>query len=510
MTKGKVFLLGAGPGDPELITARALRHLRKADVVLYDALVHKDLLAACKDSAELIFVGKRAGRQSERQASINDQLVKEARAGKKVARLKGGDPYLFGRGSEEAEHLAKAGIEFEVVPGIPSPIAATVYSGISLTHRDLASSVAYVTATESPDKDRSSHDWARLATATQTLVIFMGMRKLDSLMRLLVEHGRPEDTPVAVVQWASLPRQKTVVGTLSDIAERVQAENLERPAITIVGEVVTLREHLRWFDTQPLFSKRVLITRPMHQAGVLAQRLRDEGAEPVAIPSIRLEDPPDVDAFRAAVKNAHAYDWLLFTSQNTVHRFFDRLKALGKDTRSLKGPTVAAIGQKTAAALRENGLIADHVTKNAHAEGLLSAIDSNMADKHARILLPRALHAREVLPETLRNAGHLVDVVAAYQTVAPSDEDKTRLLDTLQTNSIDAALFTSGSSVDQLCDLLEPEAQSILNGLTIAAIGKVTAAALEARQLNAEIVAEEATIESLVEGLRAYYDKVEP
>jgi uroporphyrinogen III methyltransferase/synthase len=259
--QGRVYLLGAGPGDPELITARALRRLKEADVVLYDALVHTELLRHARKDAELVFVGKRAGRVSERQASINARLIAEAKAGKRVARLKGGDPYLFGRGSEEAAALAEAGIPFEVVPGVPSPMAAAAYTGISLTHRDLASSVAYVTATESVEKDASAHDWAKLATATQSLVLFMGLRKLDSLMQRLIEHGRPPQTPAAVVSCASLSTQRTVLGTVGDIAEKVRRENLAMPALTIVGEVVSLHEKLRWFDVLPLFGKRVLIPR---------------------------------------------------------------------------------------------------------------------------------------------------------------------------------------------------------------------------------------------------------
>ena len=245
---GKVYLLGAGPGDPELITLRAQRRLAEADLVLYDALVHPDSLELCRPDAERVFVGKRGGRASERQTDINERMVEAARAGRTVARLKGGDPYLFGRGSEEAEDLAAAGVPFEVVPGVPSPMAATAYAGISLTHRELASSIAYVTASESLLKDQSAHDWQKLATATQTLVIFMGMRKLESLMQVLVAHGRPASCPAAVIQSASLPEQRTVVGTVGDIASRAREAGIGMPALTIVGDVVSLREQLRWYD----------------------------------------------------------------------------------------------------------------------------------------------------------------------------------------------------------------------------------------------------------------------
>ena len=307
-TVAPVYLLGAGPGDPELITVRALRRLREADVVLYDALVHPDVLAECRPDAEQVFVGKRAGAPSARQARINERMVQEARAGRTVARLKGGDPYLFGRGSEEAEVLAAAGVPFEVIPGVPSPLAAAAYAGISLTHRDLASSVAYVTATESVVKDRTSHDWAKLATATQTLVIFMGMRKVDTLMSLLVEHGRPPTTPVAVVQWASLPRQRTVTGTVADISARVEQAGLSMPALILVGEVTRLRRSLRWFDTRPLFGKRVLVTRSSHQGGPTAAALRDAGAEPVLVPMLRFGPPASTAPLASALERLPGYD----------------------------------------------------------------------------------------------------------------------------------------------------------------------------------------------------------
>ena len=505
MRTGKVYLLGAGPGDPELITARALRHLRSADLVLYDALVHPELLAECKEDAEVVFVGKRAGRRSERQADINQRLLAGARLGKKVVRLKGGDPYLFGRGSEEAEHLSAAGIDFEVVPGVPSPIAVAAYAGLSLTHRDLASSVAYVTATESLDKDRTTHDWPKLATGTQTLVIFMGMRKLDSLMQLLIEHGRPPDTPAVVVQSASLPTQRTVVGTVASIAKRVREANLGRPAITIVGHVVELRQHLRWFDTQPLFAKRVLVTRPKHQADALEQQLRDQGAQTLSIPAIQIGPPPDPAQFERAVRDVANYDWVLFTSQNTVARFFDTLASLGLDTRALSGPVVAAIGEKTAAALKAHGLEPDHIATQARAEAMIDIVTKHADGGSQKVLLPRAQIAREILPQGLKEAGHHVDVVAAYTTLAASEQSQRSLSDALGSSGVDAALFTSASAVDQVCASLQPNTLASLRSVTLAAIGPITEAALLAHGLKAHVVAQKPTIENLVESLRSYY-----
>ncbi len=501
---GKVYLVGAGPGDPELITARGLRRLREADLVLYDALVHPDQLNAARPDAELVFVGKRAGRIGQRQAEINRRLLDAAHAGKTVVRLKGGDPYLFGRGSEEAELLASEGIPFEVVPGVPSPLAATAYAGLSLTHRELASSVAYVTATESVEKDRTGHDWSKLATATQTLVIFMGMRKLDSLMKLLIEHGRPPDTPAAVIHWASLPRQRTVVGTVTNIHERASEAGLGLPALTIVGEVVRLRENLRWFDTKPLFGKRVLVTRTVQQAGSLATLLRDEGAQPVLAPTIRLGPSPDPAAVREAIQRAGEYDWVLFTSANAVDGVFSTLAELGLDARALAGTGLCAIGSKTEEALRAHGICADLVPEDSRAEGLAAALQSRLSPG-AKLLLPRAKIAREVLPETLRRAGATVDVVAVYENLPPEPKEARRIRSLVDPSECDAVLFTSSSTVQNLADVLGANAADRLNALRLFSIGPVTTDTAEALGLEVTGTAEEQTIESLVATARAYY-----
>ncbi len=501
---GKVYLVGAGPGDPELITARGLRRLREADLVLYDALVHPDQLQAAKPGAELIFVGKRAGRVSDRQAAINRRLVEAARAGKTVVRLKGGDPYLFGRGSEEAELLATEGVPFEVVPGVPSPLAATAYAGLSLTHRELASSVAYVTATESVEKDRTGHDWAKLATATQTLVIFMGMRKLDSLAELLMEHGRAADTPAAVVQWASLPRQRTVVGTLSNIHALASAAGLGLPALTIVGEVVRLRENLRWFDTKPLFGKRVLVTRAVHQAGSVASLLRDEGAEPVLAPTIAIAPPHDEGPLRDAVTHLDCYDWLVFTSANAVDAFFAALRDAGLDARAIGRARLCSIGAKTKAALDAHGLRTDLLPADARAEGVLEALVPMLGER-TRILLPRAEIAREVLPNSLREAGAKVDVVAAYRNVPPGDAEVRRIRTLVDPEELDAVLFTSSSTVENLCDALGEDAADRLNALALFSIGPVTTKTAEQLGLRVSGTAQSQTIESLVAVARAYY-----
>lgn len=506
--RGRVFLVGAGPGDPELITLRAVRHLQRADLVLYDALVHPELLQHVPAGAERVFVGKRGGRVSERQTEINERLVRAAQAGRTVVRLKGGDPYLFGRGSEEAEALAKAGIPFEVVPGVPSPLAATAYAGISLTHRDLASSVAFITATESPEKDTSSHDWAHLATATQTLVIFMGRRRLASMMQALLDHGRSPDTPVAVVQWASLPRQRTVVGTVADIHRRVAEAGIGTPALTIVGEVVRLRETLRWFDDKPLFGRRVLVTRAVDQAGALVTKLREAGADTLSVPTIRVQPPSDPGPLRRAVADLTGYRVVVFTSANAVRSFFDELYASGRDARALGTAQVAAIGPKTADELRERGVFADIVPDDSTNEGIVAAL-LPVVRAGDRVLLPRARVAREVLPDTLRAAGVEVDVVTAYETLGPDDATRDVLRHALLGDPdddtfapVDTVAFTSSSTVRNLIDALTAageDARALLATRTLLSIGPITSDTLRAAGLEPTLEASPHTIAAMVE-----------
>lgn len=503
MATGKVYLIGAGPGDPELVTVRALRRLSDADVVMYDALVHPDLLERCREDAELVFVGKRGGQPSERQSRINERLVAYARAGHTVARLKGGDPYLFGRGSEEAEVLAAEGIPFEVIPGVPSPLAATAYAGLSLTHRDLASSVAYVTATESPEKDRTAHDWDKLATATQTLVIFMGLRKLETLMDLLVSHGRPPTTPVAIVQSASLPSQRTVVGTLADIVSKVREAGVTMPALTIVGEVVELRDKLRWFDNKPLFGKRVLVTRPSGRAAVLSQMLRDAGADPVVAPTIRIVDPEDAAPLREAVSRIDRYRWIVLTSRNGVERLFAEIARQGGDARRLGNAKVAAIGPGTADELARFGVRPDRVPAEYRGEAVAQAIlDAENGDlRGVPVLLARAAVARDVVPSMLRDAGAEVDVAPAYRSVPPEGEEVDRLRSLVRDRAIDVVTFTASSTVSNLVELLGDGAARALAPLTVASIGPITTQTAEQLGVRVDVTARVYTNEGLVAAL---------
>jgi uroporphyrinogen III methyltransferase/synthase len=504
---GKVYLLGGGPGDPELITVRAKRRLGEADLVLYDALIHPDLLTFVRPGAQLEYVGKRAGRVYERQASINARLVEAARQGLTVARLKGGDPYLFGRGSEEAEHLAAEGVPFEVVPGVPSPLAVTAYAGISLSHRDLASSIAYITATESDDKAGSAHDWSKLATATQTLVIFMGVRKLDALMHTLIANGRLASCPAMVIQSASLPSQRTVVGTVETIAELANAAGIGMPALTIVGDVVTLRERLRWYDLQPLFGKRVLVPRASQQAAAMAQLLRDAGAEPVIAPAIRIAPPTDSAALSRAVHDVSTYGWLAFTSANGVEAFFHELREQGGDGRRLGAVQVAAIGPATAAALRAQGIAPDVIAGEFVGEAVAEAIldRHGESDKPLKVLLARAEVARQALPERLRAAGAVVDVVAAYRTLPPLPDDAARLRSLILEGGVDVVTFTSSSTVEQSLAAVGDGCAEALAKLTVACIGPITRDTALARGIRVDVMAESYTTEGLIAALAQHF-----
>lgn len=500
-------MLGAGPGDPELITLRARRRLAQADLVLHDALIHPELLAFCNPLAEVVYVGKRAGRTSERQSDINARMVTAAREGRIVARLKGGDPYMFGRGSEEAEHLAAAGIDFEVVPGVPSATAATAYAGMSFSHRELASSVAYVTATESEQKDQSAHDWAKLATATQTLVIFMGVRKLQSLMELLMLHGRAPDCPAAVIQSASLPEQRTVVATVATIAQAAQDARIGMPALTVVGEVVGLRDRLRWYDRKPLFGRRVLVTRPAEQAGSLIEVLRDAGADAVSMPAIAIEPPEDSAPLRAAVEGTGRYDWVIFTSANGVKAFFRELRAQGGDARRFGKARVAAIGPATAERLRAHGIepdvVPDEFRGEAVAERLIAMHPDGMGA--VRVLLARAAVARDALPELLRAAGARVDVVAAYRSVPCGGAAAASVREMIERGDVHVATFTSPSTVESTLAALGDGAAALLSRLTLASIGPVTTEAAVRHGLDVAVTATHYTSAGLVAALEQYF-----
>ena len=509
---GVVYLVGGGPGDPGLLTLRGAELLATADVVLHDELVHPSLLDRVRPDAEVRHVGKRGGDPGAKQASqgaIDDALVALARAGRSVVRLKGGDPFLFGRGSEEAETLAAAGVPFEVVPGIPSPLGAAAYAGISLTHRDLASSVTFVSAATRAGAD---FPFGELASVRGTICVLMGMRRLGEVCdRLVREAGRDPATPAAVIQWGTRVEQAVVEGRLDAIAELSRAAGLGSPAIVVVGPVVTLRRTLRWFDARPLFGKRVLVTRPVGQAGATAELLRRQGADPLELPAIALFPPPDPARVTAAVRELDRYDVVAFTSENGVLHLFRELDAQGRDARAFGRARVAAVGTATAAALRARGVRADIVPAEFRGDTLADAILADpevaaaLARGRARVLVPRALVAREVLAARLQEHGCEVSILPVYETRPASAERRAELITRLEAHAVDAVLLTSSSTADSLCELLGARAAELLHGVVLASIGPVTTATAEKRGLTVVVTATVSTTVGLLDALEQHF-----
>ncbi|MBI4499018.1 MAG: uroporphyrinogen-III C-methyltransferase [Chloroflexi bacterium] len=497
---GKVYLVGGGPGDPGLITVKGTEALRAADVVVYDRLIDPRLLSYAPPRAERIYVGKQSARHTLRQEEINALLVERAQAGQTVVRLKGGDPFVFGRGGEEAETLREAGIPFEVVPGVTSAIAAATYAGIPVTHRGVTSSLAVITGHEDPTKEASSLHLEGLATAAGTLVFLMGVENLPTLVGELLRHGRSPQTPVALVRWGTWPQQETVTGTLGDIVDTLAAREqpFGAPAVIVVGEVVALRERLRWFDNRPLWGKRVLITRSRDQAGRLAHLLAEQGADPIEVPAIAIAPPDDPGPLDDALGRIREYTWVVFTSVNGVAGVFARLEAQGRDARALAGVRVCAIGPATAASLRERGIRPDFVpdaflTREV-AKGLA---DLGVAGK--RVLLPRTDIVGEDLAGALYEAGAAVDQVVAYRTL-PAQEIDPEVREQLRAGAIDLVTFTSSSTVRNLVSLLGDD-RAVLERCTIASIGPITTRTAHELGLRVEIEAQEHTVPGLMRAI---------
>ena len=501
MSKGIVWLVGAGPGDPGLISVKGLRLIQSADSIVFDRLVDKRLLDSAREDAELIDVGKIPGKRINRQEDINSLLIELGSAGKKVVRLKGGDPFVFGRGGEEAEALVEAGVAFEIVPGITSAIAAPAYAGIPLTHRKLASSFTVVTGSEDPAKPESAVDWKVLAKSSDTLAVLMGQSNLRSIADELMKHGRAPETPVALVQWGTEPYQRTLTATLSDIADMAAENGISAPAVTIVGDVVRLREAIRWFDNRPLFGKRVLVTRTRTQASTLSDMLTQRGAQPLELPTIEIQPMADYSDLDRALGEATAYGWMVFSSANAVDVVFDRLSALRLDARVLHSVKIAAIGPATRRRLLSRGIITDFMPISFVAEAAVSEL-GGLGVNGARVLLPQAEIARDVLRQGLAKLGASVDAISVYRTVTPKDTAE-RLRDILA-DGIDIATFTSSSTVSNLVELLEGNT-STLKDATIACIGPITAERAAEVGLSADIVATEHTIAGLIEAVESHF-----
>lgn len=508
MPRGKVYLVGAGPGDPGLLTLRGKEVLGMAEVVIYDYLANPKLLEYASPEAERIYVGKKGGEHTLSQDGINDLLVQKGLK-HKVARLKGGDPFVFGRGGEEAQVLQRAGIPFEVVPGVTAAIAVPAYAGIPLSHRDHTASIAFVTGHEREDARDSKIAWDKLATGVGTLVFFMGVKNLPDICTSLMAHGRGPGTPVAVIRWGTTSEQETVVGTLENIVERVREAGLRPPAITVVGGVVALRGELNWFERRPLFGRRILVTRAREQASEFKQQLEELGAQCVEFPTIAIEPPPSWDPVDEAISRLASYDWMVFTSVNGVRFFMERLLHSGLDVRELKGVRLVAIGPKTAEAVRKFGLRLDLVPREYRAEAILEGLAGEKVEG-TRFLIPRAMMARDILPDTLRERGAEVHVVPAYQTVLPIGRSP-QILDQLMKKEIHCVTFTSSSTVSNFFSMFDKSGlQAALKGVAIACIGPITADTARDFGLKTDIMPGEYTIPALVRSICSYFSgKVE-
>jgi uroporphyrinogen III methyltransferase / synthase len=489
---GVVYLVGAGPGDPGLMTARSLELIGSADVVFYDRLIPPGALDGVRPDAELVYVGKQPGVPSVPQEEIGERLIEAARAGKSVVRLKGGDPFVFGRGGEEGEALRAAGVEFEVVPGVTAGVAATAYAGIPVTHRDDASAVAFVTGHEDPEKEETAIDWEALARFPGTLVFYMGVKRLAENAAALIDAGRDPDEPAAAVERGTMAGQRTVAATLGTIAEAVEREAVEAPALIAVGAVVERRETLAWLERRPLHGKRVVVTRARAQASGLAATLRELGAKVVELPAIRIEPKIDSDEVRRTVERIGEYALICVTSPNGAHLLFEALDAVGLDARALRA-TVAAIGPGTARALAEHGIRADVVPERFVAEALIEALEGIEVEGR-RVLIARAAEARDVLPDALRERGAEVDVVALYETVR-EDPDPEEIE---AAQAADYVTFTSSSTVTNLTEAL---GERFPKDARVVSIGPITSEAARAVGLEVHAEAKRHDIPGLIEAL---------
>ncbi len=503
--RGTVYLIGAGPGDPGLMTLKGMEILEKSDVVVYDYLVNPRLLSYARRDAEIIYVGKRAGVKEKSQGEINRLLIDRAGKGKTVARLKGGDPFIFGRGGEEAATLSKKGIPFEVIPGVTSASAVPAYAGIPLTHRNVTSSFAVVTGHEDPAKEESNIPWDVLSRIG-TVVFLMGVRNIEKNMRMLMDNGKPPATPAAVITWGTYPFQAVATGTVGSIARILKKrKDISSPAIVVTGEVVNLRDVINWYERKPLFGKRVLVTRAREQAEPFLRMLEEEGAEVIEFPVIQIVPPGSYEELDRAIWSVRDYDWLVFTSVNGVAKFFERLIESGKDVRELYGLKIAAIGEATAGEIEKKGVRVELLPVEYRAEGLIEMFGKeNMNGK--RVLIPRAKEARDILPVKLREMGAVVDVVTAYETRKPGKGVSTKIKKMLDKNMIDAVTFTSSSTVTNFLSIF-PEWKPLRGKPALACIGPITEKTLRDAGFRARITPGEYTVEKLAREIAAYFGK---
>ena len=501
----KVYLIGAGPGDPGLFTLKGKAVLEKADVVIYDYLANEDLLEYARPDAEIIYAGKKGGDHTMPQEAINALIVSKAKEGNIVARLKGGDPYMFGRGGEEGEAVLEAGIPFEVVPAVSSAQAATAYAGIPLTHRSFASSVCFATGHEDPAKPETAHDWKSLARGRSTLVFFMGMKNLPEISRKLIEAGMPEDTPAALVHWGTTARHRSLAATIKTLPQAAKEHGFAAPSLIVVGQVVALKDTLGWFEHKPLLGKTIVVTRAREQGSDTAKLLAEEGARVIQFPTITVAPLQEHTPVREVIGKLSEYQWVLFTSANGVRYFWEQLEAVGQDARAFgqgNGIKVAAIGEATARALRGRGIVPDFVPESYVAEsmakGLLAACGPSPSG--LRMLLPRAKEARDVLPDELGKHGIRVDILPVYET-RPSGERREEVLALLQAGEVDCITFGSSSTVTNFLSLIPAQVLREHSETKLACIGPITAATLEKAGLACSMQPKEHSIPGLVKVL---------
>lgn len=493
---GICHLAGAGPGDIGLVTLRTKECVEKADVVVYDYLSNPEILSWAKPEAILVYVGKKAGTHTLTQEEINTVLVHETAAGKRVVRLKGGDPFVFGRGGEEALALADAGLPFEIIPGVTSAIAAAAYAGIPVTHRGVAVQTTIFTGHEDPTKPETQLDYAGLARIGGTKILLMGVERLEAITGEMIAHGASKEMPVALVRWGTTPQQETLRGRLENIGQLARVQGFSAPAIAIFGEVVNLRQNLRWFDNRPLFGRRIVVTRSRKQAGALSTELRAVGADVLEIPTIRIEPPANLREFAELVRDAHQYDWLVFTSPNAVEAFFDLFYRIYGDAREIGGVRIAAIGPATAKRVADYRFKVDLQPEEFVAEGIIKAFRAEGDVENLRFLLPRAEVTREILAPALTKLGAIVDEAIAYRTV-PETADRTGAFARFQKEGADVITFTSSSTVEHFLALnptLPPSVQ-------LASIGPVTSQTLRDHGLKPHIEAVQHDIPGLVKAI---------
>lgn len=496
--KGKVYIVGAGPGDAGLITVKGLRAIERADCIVYDFHINPRLLVHARDNVEFIYAGKRGGHHEMSQEEINAVLVQKAKEGKVVCRLKGGDPFVFGRGGEEVEVLAQEGIEFEVIPGISSTVAVPAYAGIPVTHRKFASAFTVITGNEDLTKQEKIFTHIRASNSPETLIFLMCVKNLSTITNKLIEEGLRHDTPAAIIRWGTRPEQKVVNGTISEIAQLAKEAKLTPPAILVIGEVVSLREKLKWYEKKPLFGHRILVTRELTEDYLI---LEDMGAELFVFPTIEFKPPESFEELDRAIERIKEFSVIVFSSPRAVKFFFERFLMLGKDVRDFSGVLIGAVGSETARSLRAYGLNADFIPEDFNSQGVAKTILERIPIselKHRGVLYPRSDIALRGFIDEMEKEGVKVDAPITYRTVKPTDHGK-RLSKFLREGKITVATFTSPSTFNNLLEILKEDAREMLKEVAIAALGKTTAKAIEEAGYSVSIMPERATIKDMIE-----------